>query len=268
MTVESVLSRRPLLFAAHPGHELRVYGWLKQAKPAVCFLTDGSGADGISRVARSDAVLASAGAVAGPMYAVATDRAVYAALLEGNVDWFCDLAHRLGAVVVDGEYALVAGDAAEGYNPSHDVARMLIDAAVGVARSGGARVANYAFPLVGHPQVAPAGTVAGPQAVPLDDATLHEKIQCGRDYAHDTGGILVSEVDEAIERFGMDAFRAECLFDAGAGTDVAALFDGEPPFYETYGEKQVAAGRYAYVIRWAQHVRPVAVALRQLVASS
>jgi hypothetical protein len=268
VTFENGSARRPLLFAAHPGHELRVYGWLKQAKPAVCFLTDGSGADGISRVGRSDAVLASAGAVPGPMYAVATDRAVYAALLEGDVDWFRELARRLGAVVAGGDYALVAGDAAEGYNPSHDVARMLIDAAVGIARSTGAHVANYAFPLVAHPQIAPAGTVAGPPPLPLDDATLHEKIRRGRDYAHDTGGILVSEVDEAIERFGMEAFRAEYLFDAGDGTDVAALFDSEPPFYETYGEKQVAAGRYAFVIRWAQHVRPVALALRQLVASS
>ena len=45
--------QRPLLFSAHPGHELRVYGWLKQTKPAVCFLTDGSGADGVSRASRT-----------------------------------------------------------------------------------------------------------------------------------------------------------------------------------------------------------------------
>ena len=261
--------QRPLFFAAHPGHELRVFGWLKQTKPAVCFLTDGSGADGVSRAARSDVVLASAQAVAGPMYAVATDRAVYAALLEGDVEFFRELACRLGDVIVHGEYAVVAGDAAEGYNPSHDVARMLIDAAVGLARRSGARVANYAFPVIGHPLEAPAGTADGHAlTVLLDDATLREKIERGRAYAHDTGGILVSEVDEAIERFGIEAFREERLFEAGDGAAVDAVFDRVQPFYETYGEKQVAAGRYAFVLRWADHVRPIATALHQLAASS
>ena len=260
--------QRPLLFSAHPGHELRVYGWLKQTKPAVCFLTDGSGADGVSRAARSDAVLASAGAVAGPMYAVASDRTVYAALLEGNAEYFCALARRLRDVIVDGEYALVAGDAAEGYNPSHDVARMLVDVAVSSARHAGARVANYAFPVVGHPLEAPAGTGAQSLAVLLDDATLREKIERGRAYAQDTGGILVSEVDEAIERFGIDAFREERLFEAGDGTTLDAVFDRAKPFYETYGEQQVAAGKYSFVLRWADHVRPVAAALRQVAATS
>jgi hypothetical protein len=260
--------QRPLLFAAHPGHELRVYGWLKQTKPAVCFLTDGSGADGVSRASRSDAVLASAEAIAGPMYAVASDRAVYAALLAADVEFFRALARRLRNAIVDGEYAIVAGDAAEGYNPSHDVARMLIDAAVGLARRAGARVANYAFPVVGHPLEAPAGTTAERLTVLLDDATLREKIERGRAYAHDTGGILVSEVDEAIERFGIEAFREERLFEAGDGAELDTMFDRAKPFYETYGEQQVAAGVYTFVLRWADHVRPVAAALRQLVASS
>ncbi|MEA2784019.1 MAG: hypothetical protein QOF71_123, partial [Candidatus Eremiobacteraeota bacterium] len=39
-------------------------------------------------------------------------------------------------------------------------------------------------------------------------------------------------------------------------------------FYETYGEQQVEAGKYSFVLRWADHVRPVAAALRQVVAAS
>jgi hypothetical protein len=38
----------------------------------------------------------------------------------------------------------------------------------------------------------------------------------------------------------------------------------EPPFYETYGEKQVAAGHYAKVLRYREHVRPIEEALRKL----
>ena len=35
--------QRAVLVVAHPGHELRVHGWLELARPTVCILTDGSG---------------------------------------------------------------------------------------------------------------------------------------------------------------------------------------------------------------------------------
>jgi hypothetical protein len=257
-----------LMFCAHPGHELRVFGWVAQVRPAVCFLTDGSGADAVSRLGQSSEVLSSAGAVPGPLYGVATDRAVYSALLNGDVGFFTGLAARLAAHVIEGGYEAVVGDAAEGYNPSHDVARMLIDAAVRIAADAGVRVGNYAFPLVGHPHDAPVATLPGRDVVHLDDATLHTKIAHGRAYAAAAGGILVSEVDEAIERFGIEAFRDERLFVAQDGAAIEAWFDAEKPFYESHGERQVAAGRYSYVIRWREHVRPVARSLRQSGAPS
>lgn len=257
-----------LFFAAHPGHELRLFGWLRSARPTVCFLTDGSGSDGTPRLERTDALLAGLGAVPGPLYGVASDRVVYAALLGKDIPVFTELARRLGALLRSGNYSAIVGDAAEGYNPSHDVARMLVDAAVAIARAGGVHVDNYAFPLVGHPQKPPPACAAGPQPIRLDEATLDEKIETARAYARAAGGVLVSEVDEAIERFGLDAFRAEQLFVAGSGAQLEAVFDTERPFYETYGEQQVAAGRYSYVIRWDEHVRPIATALRELSASS
>jgi hypothetical protein len=36
----------------------------------------------------------------------------------------------------------------------------------------------------------------------------------------------------------------------------------EKPFYEQYGEKQVAAGHYARVLRYDEHIAPLAKALR------
>jgi hypothetical protein len=257
--------RKALLYCAHPGHELRLYGWLRAVHPTVCFLTDGSGADGTPRLARSSELIDSAGALAGPMYGSASDRAIYAALLAGEAALFHSLARDLAAVLVEGDYDMIVGDAAEGYNPSHDVARMLVDNAVEIVRGRGARIDNYAFPLVGHPQHPSAGTTAGPLPLHLDDAALEAKIECGRAYARETGGILVSEVDEAIERFGIDAFRQERLFIAGAPSELVAAFDDIVPFYETYGAQQVASGRYTSAIRWKDHVRPVACALGQTV---
>ena len=254
-----------LLYCAHPGHELRLYGWLRAVRPAVCFLTDGSGADGTPRLSRSTDVIDSAGAIAGPMYGSVSDRTVYAALLAGETGLFHALAEALAAELAEGGYDAIVGDAAEGYNPSHDVARMVVDSAVEMARRGGAHIDNYAFPLVGHPQHPPAGTTAGPLPLQLDDAMLEAKIECGRAYARETGGILVSEVDEAIERFGIDAFRQERLFVAGAPSELIVAFDDDVPFYETYGAQQVASGKYASAIRWKDHVRPLARALGQTV---
>ncbi|MGH8058848.1 MAG: hypothetical protein ACREOH_16680, partial [Candidatus Entotheonellia bacterium] len=37
--------------------------------------------------------------------------------------------------------------------------------------------------------------------------------------------------------------------------------DKEPPFYEHYGQKQVAAGHYHRVLRYDEHIAPLAEAL-------
>ena len=47
--------RGNLLVIAHPGHELRLYGWIAQTKPLVCILTDGSGSDDQPRLAADTA---------------------------------------------------------------------------------------------------------------------------------------------------------------------------------------------------------------------
>jgi hypothetical protein len=40
------------------------------------------------------------------------------------------------------------------------------------------------------------------------------------------------------------------------------------PFYERYGEQQVAAGLYTYVIRHREHLKPLADALRRSIESA
>jgi hypothetical protein len=45
------------LIIAHPGHEIRVHGWLERAKPVVYVLTDGSGRSGQSRLASTARLL-------------------------------------------------------------------------------------------------------------------------------------------------------------------------------------------------------------------
>jgi len=72
---------------------------------------------------------------------------------------------------------------------------------------------------------------------------------------------LKKQHQELIEGVPLDAFRVECLrpVDNQSGTHWPI---DQPPFYELYGEKLVAAGRYEKVIRYGEHMLPLAQAIR------
>jgi hypothetical protein len=249
----SAAGTRPALAIAHPGHELRVHGWLEVARPLVFVLTDGSGRSGRSRLAASAQVLAAAGARPASLFGDFPDAVVYRALRGGDLAFFVGLARRLADAFVRHGIDVVAADAAEGYNSVHDVWRLLVDAAVALVDRP---LCNLAFPLVGKTP-----PLRDPQARPgclhLDDAALARKLAAARGYS-----ALADEVREQLRRLGSEAFRTETLWPA------EALAPVEPSdgllFYEVRGEQQVRAGRYPTAIRYRDHVRPVAEALAQL----
>ena len=51
------MSESSVLVIAHPGHELRAFTFLRRLQPKVAVLTDGSGSQGISRIARTQRIL-------------------------------------------------------------------------------------------------------------------------------------------------------------------------------------------------------------------
>src|SRR5438105_9826273 len=83
--LRSAPDERALLVVAHPGHELRLFGWLCSARPDVLVLTDGSGHSGRSRIEATRNVLLMTGARAGAVFGEFTDRQLYAALLQADV---------------------------------------------------------------------------------------------------------------------------------------------------------------------------------------
>src|SRR5262245_36394298 len=76
------------LVIAHPGHELRVHGWLEQVRPRVFILTDGSGSSGQPRLRSTRRILKQAGAVRGEVFGRFTDRDLYEALRHGDREPF------------------------------------------------------------------------------------------------------------------------------------------------------------------------------------
>jgi hypothetical protein len=241
------------LLLAHPGHELRVHGWLQRLRPRVFVLTDGSGRTGRSRLATTSRVLARAGARAGSIYGPYPDRVVYRALLDGDFAFFLRLTRELADALHAGGFRTVIGDAAEGYNSTHDAWRLVVNTAVALAAAtGGEPIVNLEFPLVGSP-----GDEGDGPSLSLADGALRLKLEAARRYAE-----LGDEVGAQIGRFGVEAFRTERLRRAAKGW---IPDPSEPPFYERHGEAQVRAGHYREVIRFEAHLRPLAEQLGRLV---
>jgi hypothetical protein len=291
-------SGRAALVVAHPSHELRIHRWLEQTRPYVCILTDGGGRSGEPRLSRTSEVLDRVGATQGAIYGRLTDLEVYAAILRGDSELFAGLVEELCEAFVAEEIDYVVGDAAEGYSVAHDICRTMIDAAVELAEYRyGHTVENFDFLVVGRPEESHNYDAI---TIHLDDDAFTRKINAALAYtpklAQDVnaalGGApfqgirrfseaqLAGEVDvevstsvlealgphrnlkarfaDMIEGVPLEAFRVECLRPVGN----ASKHDYEPLFYELYGEKLVAAGRYEKVIRYYEHMLPLARAIR------
>jgi hypothetical protein len=248
------LSKNAALVVGHPGHELKVHGWLEAVRPIVFVLTDGSGRSNQSRLGSTSEILDRVKAQAGDIYGGFSDRAAYAAILNHEFDLFIDLAAKLSQRFVSERIDFVAGDAIEGYNPMHDVCRLVINAAVKAAmHASSQKIVNVAFSLVEQPHADFDSPEPNDVWLKLDDEALQRKITAAQGYRE-----LAGEVSDALERAAVNAFRVERLRAADAEPCYVAE---KPPFYETYGEEQVAAGHYERVLRYSEHIAPLAEAL-------
>jgi hypothetical protein len=246
--------RRPVVVIAHPGHELRIHGWLEEVRPVVHVLSDGSGPTGQGRLDAVRRTLAQIGAREGAVFGRVPDAELYAALLGRRFEPLDQLADELTNELVTADADAVVTDAAEGYNPAHEVCWLLARAAVRRLAWRGRSLSHFDFTLVARPD--DCLFAHRPRAVwhRLDPAALGRKLAAAREYPG-----LSGDVDEALTRYGAGAFAVECL----RPVDPAAATPPTPePFYERHGARRVAAGRYQEVIRFLDHLAPLAAALR------
>jgi hypothetical protein len=254
----SSAEEKTVLVVGHPGHELRIFHWLEITRPTVFVITDGSGQSGQSRLPSTTRILEQVGAARGSFYGPLTDRAAYAALLDHNFELFNGLTYELARYLVDHNVSGVAGDAWEGYNPIHDTCRLMIGAAAEMVQRSTQRVVqNLAFVLTGRPD-SDEPSKDGPVRLDLDNDAFARKMLVARGYAE-----LESEVGEAINQNRLDAFRVECL--RRVSNNQALFAVDHKPYYEQLGEHRVSAGAYPRVIRYREHVLPLAESLWRLV---
>lgn len=243
------------LVIAHPGHELRVHGWLEWARPTVFVLTDGSGHGSHGRLASSTRLIQRSGGRTGSVWGRFTDRELYDTILEGRVSVLTGLVTELADAFVANRFEYVVADAAEGYNPGHDLCRYVVDAAVETAR---ARLPETFRSFEMDLAAAPGAGEASDRTVrlDLDEGALERKLGAAREYVE-----MAQEVESALDQWGAVAFRHECLRETplDAGDQEPAEI---PPYYERHGERRRAEGTYDRVIRYREHLRPLRDALR------
>lgn len=267
------------IVVAHPGHEVRVHGWLEQERPLVFVLTNGAGRAGTPRIASTAEYLKKFGMLPGRIFARFTDVEVYRLVLARDFDTFLRLSEELAEAFVEAGVGRVTGDASEGYNTAHDISRLVTNAAVEMAgRASGREIANYDFPVVNRPDHCPEPLRPRSVWLHLDDEAFARKLDAAFEFypelAAETRDTLRGDGHQTVVDYfnlnddehaatdlaGLDMFRVECLRPVAHGD---RPFDSEKPFYELQGERKVADGLYESVIRYREHIRPLADALAE-----
>ena len=257
---------RTALVIAHPGHELRLHYWLESAKPDIYVLTDGSGRTGKSRLESTRAIARAAGAELIDGFGAIPDPDIYRAIVGGGTELFEAQAGMLASKLSQGEYSMVVCDALEGFNPAHDLCHLLTCTARSIqagnqsgSQSYGCNWRQYDYTLIDDPAAVPERL--GEEAIRLEltDSAFTRKVKAAKDYVQ-----LFPEVMQAIARFGEDAFRVEVISPSDPEPD-HRRFLKEKPYYESYGEKQVAAGYYSRVISYIDHIKPIAEKLELMI---
>src|SRR5947209_6163642 len=113
------------LLVAHPGHELLLHGWISRNRPVVHILTDGSAHSAEAHLGMTAALLREAGARAGTIFGRLSDAEAYTMILERNVALLGSLVADLAHTLQKEQPAILVCDAVEGYNPVHDLCRLI-----------------------------------------------------------------------------------------------------------------------------------------------
>lgn len=236
--------QRPLLLHAHPGHELRLFGWMERQKPTLFLMTDGSGG-GAARTHYSLQAALSAGASPGAVFGLAPDRDWYVAILTFDLTMFDKVVGALVEAANAEGSTLIVSDAVDGYNPMHDLCEAVAAAAVRALRQQGRNVVHLVARAV-------AGGAADDIATEL---RLDQDAQQRKQVAVDA---YTSLAEEARRLLGDEpaALSHEYL-----RRPTFAWQAQWSPSWEDVGASRVATQKYRQRIEYARHVRPLALAI-------
>ncbi len=236
--------RRVALVVAHPGHELLVHHWLELAKPLVFVLTAGRRGDETA-VATTAQIVERAGARIGSLFGRFTDHGLLQALMMREKSRFHELAQELADALLSESIDIVAGDAAEGCDPAHDLCRILVDAATGIAVQSKPGIRNFEFSLMGSRLMRSTGSRQR-----VDGDVWLRKLDSVRAYAEP-----IEEIERLLAKEGEEGLREECVRLATPW----AIRDRRGVRYAT-GNERIAA------VHFQEHLLPIAGAMHRYVS--
>jgi LmbE family N-acetylglucosaminyl deacetylase len=247
-----------MLVIGHPGHEIRCHAWLNRHRPTVVVMTSGGGASKPGRIASTLRVIERAGATASPLFGNFSDHEVYGFMLRQEAGKLGAWTRQLSELIRQERPAVILTDMVEGYNSSHDLTAYLVASAVEMTH--GSQITPplvLCQPLDGRPDQAWNGRLRPHTTLALTDAEFRRKMEDARTYAE-----LAAEVADTLRQTPAEAFRQECLYLPAEADALLESLPGEVPFYETFGEQQVAQGKFAEVIRHKRHLVPLVRTIR------
>lgn len=250
MGKSTILRKKTALIIGHPGHELRIFRLLEHCQPRVYVLTDGSGYNLRSRLDKTENIFRDVGCVCSEIMGRFSDKTMYDLILSKDEE---SLRALLNEIVEDLKYHdidMVMGDALEGFNPTHDLCRYLINSAVTVLDNSGLQISNYDFLLDGPPGYCPDELRDQAIWMDLDEDDIQRKLEAAENYPE-----IASDVTIALEKYGYELFKKECLRPV-LNNRTLRNWQVEP-MYEVYGRQRVASGKYTEMITFKEHMEPL-----------
>lgn len=236
------------LIIAHPGHELLIYKWLKNNPCRVYIFSDGSGSANEARIHKSIELLNNIGSVKSDSIESIPDKALYQKVLNKESDFFINIAERIYSELILTNVDIIIGDRMEGFNPIHDICRMLINSVA--ARLDKKNLKNYSFSLENLSSESEAF-----ESIILSDEEFEEKLNAANNY-HE----LDSESVRLRSKFQDEVFKTEkLLLEKPENLDESSYVN---PYYESFGKRQIEKGVYKDLITYKDHLFPIYTALK------
>ncbi len=246
------------LLVSHPGHEVRIFGFVERLRPLALIVTDGSGRAAAPRTATSAQALALLGAKRSPIFGRVRDRELYAAVRRGDAGLFTGLAEETARTLADHDVGLLVSDAPEHTILAHDLTAAVADAAAALAgRLRGRAIAHYDFALHGAPDDCPAALRPRALRLELDRAGLARKQRFAARYRE-----IAHEVAEDRTIHSDAAFAVELL--RPVERPFERVRPDHPPAWQLHGKRLARDGVYPEALTFERHVAPIVGALHEL----
>ena len=244
------------LIIGHPAHELRIYKFLEVYKPRVYILTDGSGSKNTSRITSSLELISATGSTPSKIMGRFTDQQLYQIILQKDLELIHDVIDEILTDLIEHNIEMLVGDALEGFNPTHDLCRYMINTMVEIYhRRTGKEIMNYDFLLEGSPRDYHEDDSSNTLLLHLTETELDRKISAANNYRE-----IRADFERTIAKYGRQMFQVETLRPVKVPYLVKD-WETEYPFYEEYGKQKVLEGEYKGVIYFEKHILPIVEAL-------